>query len=323
MIARIDRLRTKVHSDHVLVLGLLVASALAVGLMAPVGQADLSTPQVVVEQYIARVYARDYAQAYELISAADQAVKPRENYLQENDAFSGFTLQLARRLASYIEYEAIQVERQGDRATVTVQGRVPDGNAAAVREILYADPRAFKEWDGELPEAERQALSQKLNRLRESGQLPMFEVEQTFELVQERGGWRIFENWHSAVRVHFSGEVKDGLPWEFEPAQQIVRLKPGETARTVYRAQNLSDQSVTAKARHIDKPEEYAKFMDVVQCFCLVQETLKPGEEKELPLAFQLAWDIPDEMTDLYVHYEFYPIESFPEDEHSQEEHEH
>lgn len=323
MISLIDRLRPKVRFGHVLVLGLLAASLLAASLMAQVGQSEMSTPPAVVKQYIARVYARDYARAYELISKKDQAVKPRENYLRENDPFSGFILELARRLASHIEYEAIQVEQQGDHVTVTVEGRVPDGNAAAVRQILYADPRAFKEWGEELPEAERQASLQKLDRLRKRGQLPMFEVEQTFELVKEQGSWRLFENWRSAVRVHLSGEVKAGLPWEFEPAQQVVRVKPGETARTVYRAKNLSDQVVTAKARHIDKPEESARFMEVVQCFCLIQETLKPGEEKELPLAFRVAWGIPDGVTDLYVHYEFYPIESFPEDESTQEEHEH
>jgi cytochrome c oxidase assembly protein Cox11 len=177
-----------------------------------------------------------------------------------------------------------------------------------VREILFA---AGRDGDG-LSSTERRALLEELERIRESDQLPTFLAEQTFALVREQGRWRIFENWGAAVRVHFSGEVKDELPWEFTPVQAVVLAKPGETLQTVYRVKNLSDQPVTAKARHIDEPEEYVDYLDTIQCFCFIQQTLAPGEEMELPLRFRVAWDVPLEVKEFYVHYEFYPIESFP-----------
>jgi len=71
---------------------------------------------------MAAIYSRDYAKAYALISAADREHKPREEYLQETGSFTGFTLGLARRLASHIEHREIQTNIQGDRATVTVVG---------------------------------------------------------------------------------------------------------------------------------------------------------------------------------------------------------
>lgn len=295
---------------YVLIVALLVGGGLTLGLVFLVNRSGaLSTPEAVVQQYMATVYARDYVSAYELISATDKAYKSEEEYLRENSPFTGFTLEAARQLASYIEYPEIQTEMEGNRATVMVKFVEPDGNAASVRDILFAAPRE----GNELPQAERRNLLEQLDQLHTSGQIPTFEGEQTFELVKEQDGWRILENWAEAMRVHFSGEVKDGLPWEFEPVQDVVLAKPGETLQTAYRVKNLSDQPVTAKARHTDKPEEYVEFLEIIQCFCFIQQTLQPGEELELPLVFRVDWDVPPEVKDFYVHYEFYPLASFPE----------
>lgn len=126
-----------------------------------------------------------------------------------------------------------------------------------------------------------------------NGQIPTIEGEQTVELVREGNEWRVFENWAEGVQVHFSGEVKEGLAWEFEPLQDVVIIRPGETLQTVYRVKNLTDQSIIAKARHLDQPEEYLEFLNIIQCFCFLQQTLRPGEEAELPLVFRLEWDVP------------------------------
>lgn len=298
----------KLQVRHVLILTLLVVGGLAAGLVFWVNRSGaLSSPEAVVRQYLASLYAQEYERTYNLISTSDRAYKSRDEYLRENKSFTGFTLEAARQLASYIEYPEFQTDRQRDRATVTVKFVAPDGNAAAVHDIL------FPAQGNELPKAERKILLQKLDQLHQNGQIPTVEGEQTFELVKEADGWHIFENWAEAVRVHFSGEVMNGLPWEFEPMQAVVLAKPGETLQNSYRIKNLSDQPVTAKARHFDKPEQYADFLNIIQCFCFIQQTLRPGKEMELPLVFRVEWDVPPEVKDFYVHYEFYPIESFPE----------
>lgn len=311
MISVVDWFRTRLRSGPVLTLvALFVTGGLAVGLLFWINWSGaLSSPDVVARQYLASLYAQDYERAYQLISVADKAYKSREEYLRENKGFSGFTLEAARQLAFYIEYPEIQTEQQGDsRAIVTVKFVVPDGNAEAVRDIL------FTTGGDKLSEAQRKALLEKLEQLHESNQIPTFEGEQTFELVKDQEGWRIVENWAEAVRVHFSGEVKAGLPWEFEPIQEVVLTKPGGTLQTLYRVKNLADQPITAKARHLDEPEEYKDFLEVIQCFCFIQQTLRPGEEAKLPLVFRVEWDVPPEVKDFYVHYEFYPLESFPEE---------
>lgn len=306
----INWLRTKLQNRRFWTLALLVAGGLTAVLIWLLQERLQSSPETAVQQYVASVYAADYGGAYDLISATDRSSKSREEYLLENISYTGLALEMTRQLASYIEFEEIQVDRQGDQAMVTVQFVIPDGNAGAVRELLAASGRG-----SDLTESEGRDLLTELDQLHESGQLATLEGEQTFTLVQEAGRWRIFENWAEAIRVHFSGEVMDDLAWEFKPVQETVLAKPGESLQTVYWAKNVSDQPITAKARHIDRPEEHLDSLAIIQCFCFIQHTLQPGEESELPLVFRVAWDVPSDVKDFYVHYEFYPIESFPEEE--------
>jgi hypothetical protein len=303
-------LRIKLQNRRFWALALLVAGGSAAVLIWLLQAGIQLSPETAVQQYVATVYARDYGQAYDLISATDKSSKSREEYLLENSSFTGLALEMTRQLASYIEFGEIQVDRQGNQAIVTVQFVIPDGNAEVVQELLAASGSS-----SELTETAGRALLTELDQLHESGQLPTLEGEQTFTLVREGGRWRIFENWAEAVRVHFSGELMDGLPWEFKPLQETVLAMPGESLQTVYWAKNASDRPITAKARHIDGPEEHLDSLTIIQCFCFIQYTLQPGEESELPLVFRVAWDVPSDVKDFYVHYEFYPIESFPEEE--------
>ena len=308
--AKENWLHTIVRSGLFRIVILVGAALLAGGLIYFRGQsARFADPQVVVREYMSKVYARDYDQVYPLVSEVDKEYKSLEEYLRENSSFTGFRLEASRKLASYIEFKEVQVDVQGDNAVVTVDFVVPDGNAEAVRGIIFADENG-------LTEAKRRDLLKNLDLLHEQGRIPTYEGVQSFGLVRENLGWRIRENWAQAARIHLSGEVRHGLPWEFEALQEVVLAKPGENVRAIYRAKNLSEQEVTAKARHIVQPEEYHDFLDTIQCFCLIQQTLKPGEEMEMSVVFRVAWDVPPEVRDFSVHYEFYPIESFPGEVH-------
>jgi hypothetical protein len=317
MSSRIEGFRKIIRLNRVVRLLGFIAVGLIVGLIFWRSRSvtgwfsrDQDSPEAVVEQYLANLYAQDYDRAYEFIASIDQSYKSRADYIQENGGgFTGFTLEAARQLASYIQYSTIQTEPGPDRLRLTVKFTMPDGNAPMVREILFAQLTS----GGEPAGPDRQALLANLDQLQRSGQLPMLQGEQTFELVQEEVGWRILENWTEGIRVHFSGEVKADLPWAFEPVQAMIVSTPGQTLQTTYRVKNLADRPIVGKALHLDQPEAYLDYLQIVQCFCLIQQTLQPGEEREMPLIFRVEWNVPSEVTDFYVHYEFYPIESFPE----------
>ena len=266
------------------------------------------SPEAVIKQYITSLYAQDYPTAYTLLSSVDKGYKSEADYVREKNAFDGFTLTALGRLAAYIEYRSFQVEETAGKAAVTVSMELPDSNDPAIRDILFAAPRSQ-----ELPKDEQERLLNELEQLYESGQLPTYTTEQQFDLVKEGFGWAVVENYAAAVRVVFSSEVKYDLPWQVEPLQEAVLTRPGETLTAVYRVKNLSDQPVTAKARHLDSPAAYINDVNIIQCFCLIQQTLRPGEEVDMPLTFRVNEDAPPEMKEFSILYEFYPVEDFPD----------
>ncbi len=270
-----------------------------------------SQPQYTLEQYLTAVYARDFNKAYQWISAEDRQVKSREQYLRENPSLSGPALRLVRTLARRMEVKDMRSASRGIRTTLRFNLRLPDASDPTLQKI-------FMEFDldrlGALTAEQSQTIEQQLKTLANKNRLPMSDGEEQWELVKEADGWRVFLNWAGATRVLFKAKVMEGLPWSFKPMQDRVSAKPGETLLAIYKAKNLSDKPVTAKARHIDEPKELAsKHLEIVQCFCFIQQTLAPGEEKEFPLIFRINWKTPAEAKEFQVSYEFYPIDRFPE----------
>ena len=281
----------------------------SVSITAALGQAE-SEPGGVLQRYLRAVYARDYRSAYAFLSATDRQYKTEEEYLRENVSFSGVTLQLARKLAELVELRKVQTERRGDRATLRFTAVLPDGNAASLQAL-------FLEFDEDrlrrLSKEEVSRIEEKLEAMKTQGRVPMLEGEERAELQRERGRWTVRANWDQAIAVHFTAEVKAGLAWEFRPVQETVLAQPGETLQAFYTIKNLSDQPITAKARHRDEPKELAaKYLEIIQCFCFIQQTLAPGAEMKLPLTFRVHWDATQQVKEFRVNYEFYPIDKFP-----------
>lgn len=289
--------------------------ALLVG-FAPAVASATGTPEETVRRYIQAIYSRNYAEAFPLISGADKKYKSQEEYLSENLSFTGAVQELTTQLASYITIDNPRIEIHDDRATVTVDLNLPDGNDPNVRALLL-------DFDEErlqvLPEPERQKIAKALADVHQRGALPVIAGEERFELVKEAQEWKLFLNWGGTVRVRFVGEVKSDLPWEFEPMQAEIRAPPGETLRTTFRAKNLSDKPVSGKARHVILPSE--DYLELIQCFCLIRQALDPGEEIEMPVFFRVKWDAPRDLESIEVRYEFYPLEKFKKEWERQVEH--
>lgn len=263
--------------------------------------------------YLSALYAQDYERAYGYISARDQRTKSKTVYMRENPSFPEAARNLAAELAVLIEIGKIEATVADDRATIQFPIRLPDANSAEIQELFKGfDPERL----AKLTPEERQKIAETARQLEEEGRLPMLSGTESLGLIREDGGWQVFVNWSDAVRVVFRAEVKEGLPWAFEPVQSLVMAKPGETLHAAYRARNLSDATISGQARHIDAPKEVAaKYLDVVQCFCFIRQTLAPGEEKELPLVFRVDLDVPRDVREFVVTYQFFPEDKFPKDE--------
>ncbi len=268
------------------------------------GHADES-PDAVARRYLEAVYASDYQSSYALIAAADRALKDEAAYVRENGGpVPPFGAEITRRLAASIRYGRSDVAVTDDRATVRLGVQLPDGTAIMER-LLKGEPAE------DLTPEEQAAIRATLTAMEQAG-LPLVEGEERFDLVREAAGWRIGMHWAEAVLVHFSGEVRGDLPWDFVPVQAVIRATPGETVQTAYRVRNRGDRPVTAKAMHVVTPRDRQDFLEIIQCFCFIQQTLRPGEEKELPLSFRVHWEAPADVREFRVDYIFWPIERFP-----------
>ena len=285
--------------------------AMALGAGFSGAASDPDAARDLVSHYLEAVYAQDYAEAYGLVSRRDREAKSAAAYLRENPSLTGAAAELVRRLAERIEVGPLSSEIRGDNATVRFPISLPDANSAELQELFHGfDPDVLNRL---APEKRRQILAS-LDEMSRTGRLPAVTGEESLELLREDGRWTVFQNWGDAVKVFFHAEVKEGLPWAFEPVQKIVLAQPGETLHATYRARNLSDRTVTAKARHLDSPKAAAaKYLKIIQCFCFLRESLEPGQEKELPLVFRVDWDVPRENREFHVTYQFYPSDKFPE----------
>lgn len=308
----LTHLRRNVTSPSAVPRSLSCAGAL-VGMLGLVtlswsGAAQGVTAEEVLKRYLEAVYARDYPVAYEWISLEDRTLKSEEEYVRENGAFSGAALEVTRALATLIRYQDLKTDIEGDHATVTFKAILPNANDPAIRSLLL-------EFDEErlaaLSPAERKTIFDKLGEMAESGRLPTLVGNERWELIREDGTWHVFLNWAGAVVVHFEGVTKAGLPWEFAPVQSEVRAQPGENLQTYYRVKNLSDRQITGKARHILDPPEETGYLQLIACFCFLQQTLDPGEEELLPVVFRVNYEVPAAIREMRVLYEFYPIEEF------------
>jgi len=140
----------------------------------------------VLQAYMAAVYARDYATAYQWISEADRRQKSFAHYDQDNQPFKGASLVLAQRLAREMVIQEAVVDLQGERATVRTTLSLPHGNAEEVSRLLLA-PGGFEE----APRDELEERMARLEALIASGQLPRLEVEDTWTLVRDPAEWRV------------------------------------------------------------------------------------------------------------------------------------
>ena len=272
---------------------------------------ESSRVEAVLKDYLEAMYARDADVAYALISQADKQEKSLASYRDETGNFSGKTLVLARALANEIEFEKVKLTIDGDRANIVFDARIPDANHPDVQSVVEIFNK--KRLDGLSGEAVKTRLA-RLRQMVVDGKLPtMRSLGENWELTREDGKWRVFLNWADAIEVRFEAVVVGNLGWEFEPARRRVLAKPGETIEIAYRARNIGDGETVGKARHIIGPAGDADFMEIISCFCFLEQVLKPGEEAELPLVFRIDFDAPERVKQFNVRYEFFPLAKFPE----------
>lgn len=113
------------------------------------------------------------------------------------------------------------------------------------------------------------------------------------------------------IRVSFTSEVSDILPWKFVPQQREVHVLPGETALAFYKAKNTGTQDIVGMATYSITPGEASPYFNKIQCFCFEEQRLAAGEEVDMPVFFFIDPDFANDprmrnIEDLILHYAFF-----------------
>jgi len=254
----------------------------------------------VVRGYVAAIYARDYAEAYRWISAADRRLKSQADYEQDNDPFTGPSLILARRLAREIVVRDPVLTRRGHRVKVRTQVSLPNGSAEEVARLVLG-----KDGTAEAPLEELKDRLAKLEALIAEGKLPRMDGEETWTLVQDPEGWRIFLDWGSGVRIRFATRVPDGSNVTATFDRNEVLVPRGETIRLRLRVRNYGAAAVRLRAIHRVEPDAHKPKLDLVQCgFLFPAEVPKDGVD-ESPVVYFVDGDLSKHVRRLRVTLEF------------------
>lgn len=110
------------------------------------------------------------------------------------------------------------------------------------------------------------------------------------------------------VTVEFMGTVMPGLPWEMTPMTSSLDLHPGELHQARFRVHNLSDKTIVGQAIPSVSPGLAAQHFEKLDCFCFAEQTLAPGETKEMPLTFIVKPELDKDIRTISLAYAFFIV---------------
>ena len=277
---------------------LALLALFSVGVRSTTAAVEPRDAIITLERYIRATYARDYEEAYSYIAAADQRLKDRAGYVRDRSAFTGFTLQIARILANYIEITPLETRLEANGAKIRIKFKVPDANKLGP--MLH-------DWESDrldaLPDSERKAIVAALEKLGQSREIEMVEGEDVFELIKEGGSWKIVLNWASAVKVGFQTSIPTTVPVEARLQRSNIATRPGEIFKVVLNVKNTSKEQLFVRIGHLVDPHGFRDYLDLVDCGFLLPVRLSPGKEEEFVSTYLLRGSLPEGVRQLTVTY--------------------
>ncbi|GAB2622407.1 cytochrome c oxidase assembly protein [Novilysobacter erysipheiresistens] len=108
------------------------------------------------------------------------------------------------------------------------------------------------------------------------------------------------------VTVQFDGGVNSKLPWEFNPNQLTMQVRPGELYETTYYARNTSDRTIVGSAVPSVAPARASAYFSKTECFCFTAQTLLAGESRDMPVRFIIDPNLPEGIKTVTLSYTFF-----------------
>ncbi|WP_298881685.1 cytochrome c oxidase assembly protein [uncultured Bradyrhizobium sp.] len=115
------------------------------------------------------------------------------------------------------------------------------------------------------------------------------------------------------IAVRFDSNVAPGLPWKFEPEQTQVEVNIGQVTTIYYTVTNQAARTTSGQAAYNVAPLTVGSYFQKINCFCFTEQTMAPGEKREMPVVFYVDPSIVndhdnDGLSTITLSYTFYPV---------------
>jgi len=252
----------------------------------------------VLGAYVKALCARDFRAAYEQISSADRRLKDVHSYSRERGEFRDFTLEAAQTLARSVEVKLMEQRIEQGRAIVKIKVNLPD--------VLKMNSLML-DWDSDrlesLPPAERKTLLDTIDRQRREKTIAMTTEEESFTLVKESAGWKVYLNWAAGVKLTFQPEVPASVPVTIKIDQSKITARPGQVFRVAMRIKNTGRIILSTRIGHVVEPQEMRDYLYLVDCGFIYPVRLQPGKDEEFVTTYLLRGTLPETVHQLSVTY--------------------
>ena len=111
------------------------------------------------------------------------------------------------------------------------------------------------------------------------------------------------------VKVQFLATANSKIPWQFAPDDESIRVYPGKIYAATYTAKNTSNATVVGQAIPKVSPAIASKYFNKTECFCFANQTLEPGETREMPIRFVVDQALPERIKSVTLSYTFFKVD--------------
>ena len=115
------------------------------------------------------------------------------------------------------------------------------------------------------------------------------------------------------IQIRFDANISHDLKWKFTAPDKEILVEPGVQKIIYYEAQNLSNKTTVGTASFNVSPPKAGSIFMKIDCFCFVEQVLKPGEMVKMPVAFYIDPKIYDEnntknLKEITLSYTFFKV---------------
>lgn len=203
-----------------------------------------SNPKNALSKYLDASLHGKHEEAYQCISEKDKETKDLQEYLAEQ---AGEESPFAQALASKISYEIKEVTVTGNQAKAEIAVTTPDFGSIFTDIMGVAFMSAFGD------EKNEKEVEKMLAEKYKAKEIPMTTTTQSFDLVEESDGWKVFFNW----------EIKEKIDETMKQAEQLEKEKKLYAAKEKYQeVLELDSKSVEASQKIKDMDKEIEGFKE-------------------------------------------------------------